>query len=96
MVRSGGHMYAWDQVVLIPTGTWGCFLYWGANCYEKATVPSAEIKFRRGLPPGDGVLFYPGQVFSSSQQPVASLRQERLLSGLQDIEYLKLYGFKIW
>ncbi|KAL6572680.1 hypothetical protein OROMI_013638 [Orobanche minor] len=59
------------------------FLYWGANCYEKAKVPSAEIKFRRGLPPGDGVLYYPGQVFSSSQEPVASLRLERLLSGLQ-------------
>ncbi|KAL0314720.1 UNVERIFIED_CONTAM: hypothetical protein Sangu_2316400 [Sesamum angustifolium] len=70
------------------------FLYWGANCYEKAMVPSAEIRFRRGLPPGDGVLYYPGQVFSSSQEPVASLRLERLLSGLQDIEYLKLY-FKI-
>ncbi|KAL6493112.1 hypothetical protein OROGR_032871 [Orobanche gracilis] len=68
------------------------FLYWGANCYEKANVPSAEIKFRRGLPPGDGVLYYPGQVFSSSQEPVASLRLERLLSGLQDIEYLKLYA----
>ncbi|XP_051123591.1 uncharacterized protein LOC127246339 isoform X2 [Andrographis paniculata] len=70
------------------------FLYWGANCYEKATVPSAEIRFRRGLPPGDGVLYYPGQVFSSSQEPVASLRLERLLSGLQDIEYLKLYSSK--
>ncbi|XP_073119920.1 uncharacterized protein [Henckelia pumila] len=68
------------------------FLYWGANCYEKATVPSAEIRFRRGLPPGDGVLYYPGQVFSSSLEPVASLRLERLLSGLQDIEYLKLYS----
>ncbi|XP_042004425.1 uncharacterized protein LOC121753256 isoform X2 [Salvia splendens] len=68
------------------------FLYWGANCYEKASVPSAEIKFRRGLPPGDGVLYYPGQVFSSSAEPVASLRLERLLSGLQDIEYLKLYS----
>ncbi|XP_022131873.1 uncharacterized protein LOC111004904 isoform X2 [Momordica charantia] len=68
------------------------FLYWGANCYEKATVPSAEIRFRRGLPPGDGVLFYPGEVFSSSHQPVASVRLERLLSGLQDIEYLKLYA----
>ncbi|CAH9081007.1 unnamed protein product [Cuscuta epithymum] len=67
------------------------FLYWGANCYEKATVPSAEVRFRHGLPPGDGVLFYPGQVFSSSQEPVASLRLERLLSGLQDIEYLRLY-----
>ncbi|XP_051139478.1 uncharacterized protein LOC127257166 isoform X1 [Andrographis paniculata] len=68
------------------------FLYWGANCYEKATVPSAEIRFRRGLPPGDGVLYYPGQVFSSSEEPVASLRLERLLSGLQDVEYLKLYS----
>ncbi|WCJ35273.1 hypothetical protein M5689_016537 [Euphorbia peplus] len=68
------------------------FLYWGANCYEKATVPSAEIRFRRGLPPGDGVLFYPGEVFSSSHEPVASVRLERILSGLQDIEYLKLYS----
>ncbi|TYI97259.1 hypothetical protein E1A91_D01G131500v1 [Gossypium mustelinum] len=68
------------------------FLYWGANCYEKATVPSAEIRFRRGLPPGDGVLYYPGEVFSSSKQPVASLRLERILSGLQDFEYLKLYA----
>ncbi|XP_057973371.1 uncharacterized protein LOC131161554 [Malania oleifera] len=67
------------------------FLYWGANCYEKATVASAEIRFRRGLPPGDGVLFYPGEVFSCSHKLVASVRLERILSGLQDIEYLKLY-----
>ncbi|XP_031482854.1 uncharacterized protein LOC116252613 isoform X2 [Nymphaea colorata] len=67
------------------------FLYWGANCYERAMVPNAEIRFRRGLPPGDGVLFYPGEVFSSSSQPVASARLERILSGLQDIEYLRLY-----
>ncbi|KAK9129932.1 hypothetical protein Sjap_010419 [Stephania japonica] len=69
------------------------FLYWGSNCYEKATVASAEIKFRRGLPPGDGVLFYPGEVFSTNQL-VASMRLERILSGLQDIEYLKLYASK--
>lgn len=68
------------------------FLYWGANCYEKSTVASGEIKFRRGLPPGDGVLFYPGEVFSSSHEPVASVRLERFLSGMQDIEYLKLYS----
>ncbi|XP_054797885.1 uncharacterized protein LOC129302962 [Prosopis cineraria] len=68
------------------------FLYWGANCYEKATAASAEIKFRHGLPPGDGVLYYPGQVFSSCDEPVASLRLERILSGLQDYEYLKLYA----
>ncbi|KAM7256464.1 hypothetical protein ACFE04_012205 [Oxalis oulophora] len=70
------------------------FLYWGANCYEKATIPSEEIRFRHGLPPGDGVLYYPGEVFSSSHEPVASLRLERLLSGLQDIEYLRLYASK--
>ncbi|XP_031407349.1 uncharacterized protein LOC116215680 isoform X1 [Punica granatum] len=68
------------------------FLYWGANCYEKATIPSAEVRFRRGLPPGDGVLYYPGEVFSSSHEPVASIRLERILSGLQDFEYLKLYS----
>ncbi|KAF6149719.1 hypothetical protein GIB67_017452, partial [Kingdonia uniflora] len=68
------------------------FLYWGSNCYEKATIASAEIRFRHGLPPGDGVLFYPGEVFSSAlHQLVASVRLERILSGLQDIEYLKLY-----
>ncbi|XP_020530317.1 uncharacterized protein LOC18445880 isoform X2 [Amborella trichopoda] len=67
------------------------FLYWGVNCYEKAVVPSAEIRFRNGLPPGDGVLFYPGEVFSSSHEPVASARLERILSGLQDIEYLRLF-----
>ncbi|MED6118426.1 hypothetical protein PIB30_002132 [Stylosanthes scabra] len=70
------------------------FLYWGANCYEKATAASAEIRFRHGLPPGDGVLYYPGEVFSKSHEPVASLRLERLLSGLQDFEYLKLYASK--
>lgn len=42
-----------------------------------------QIKFRRGLPPGDGVLYYPGEAFSQSHQPVASVRLERLLSGLQ-------------
>lgn len=68
------------------------FLYWGANCYEKSMAASAEIRFRRGLPPGDGVLFYPGEVFSSSKEPVASVRLERILSGLQDIEYLSLYS----
>ncbi|GAB4852080.1 hypothetical protein Ancab_016270 [Ancistrocladus abbreviatus] len=70
------------------------FLYWGLNCYEKANIASAEIRFRRGLPPGDGVLYYPGEVFSPSHQPVASVRLERLLSGLQDIEYLRLYASK--
>ncbi|XP_020244543.1 uncharacterized protein LOC109822722 isoform X2 [Asparagus officinalis] len=68
------------------------FLYWGTNCYEKSMAASSEIKFRRGLPPGDGVLFYPGEVFSSSHEPVASARLERILSGMQDIEYLKLYS----
>ncbi|OAE31690.1 hypothetical protein AXG93_3384s1640 [Marchantia polymorpha subsp. ruderalis] len=69
------------------------FLYWGANCYEKALTPSTEIRFRRGLPPGDGVLYYPGEVFTpGSTVPVASVRLERLLSGMQDFEYLQLYS----
>jgi hypothetical protein len=25
------------------------FLYWGANCYEKASVPSAEVAWPHGL-----------------------------------------------
>lgn len=45
-----------------------------------------QIRFRRGLPPGDGVLFYPGEVFSSKQL-VASVRLERILSGLQVLNY---------
>lgn len=49
-----------------------------------------QIRFRRGLPPGDGVLFYPGEVFSSSQEPVASIRLERILSGLQVRQKYKL------
>ncbi|KAG0565178.1 hypothetical protein KC19_8G170500 [Ceratodon purpureus] len=69
------------------------FLYWGVNCYEKATSPAAEIRFRRGLPPGDGVLFYPGEVFNvGATLPVASVRLERFLSGMQDYEYLQLYS----
>lgn len=50
---------------------------------ENANYAFVQIRFRQGLPPGDGVLFYPGEVFSSSSQPVASLRLERILSGLQ-------------
>lgn len=69
------------------------FLYWGANCYEKAVIPGAEVRFRRGLPPGDGVLFYPGEAFQPDlREPVASVRLERLCSGLQDFEYLQLYA----
>lgn len=51
-----------------------------------------QIKFRHGLPPGDGVLYYPGEVFSTSHQPVASLRLERILNGLQ-VEHLSSHNF---
>ncbi|GBG92352.1 hypothetical protein CBR_g55233, partial [Chara braunii] len=86
-MRSGGLMWrAWKE------GGTG-FLYWGANCYERAFTPAAEIRFRPGLPPGDGVLFYPGEVFNpDSTTPVASVRLERILSSLQDYEYLELYS----
>jgi hypothetical protein len=52
-----------------------------------------QICFRRGLPPGDGVLFYPGEVFSSSHEPVASARLERILSGMQVIILGKLFVY---
>ena len=43
-----------------------------------------QVRFRRGLPPGDGVLFYPGQAFEPElAEPIASIRLERLLGGLQ-------------
>jgi hypothetical protein len=54
-------------------------------CSFSETWVWLQICFRRGLPPGDGVLFYPGEVFSSSHEPVASLRLERILSGMQVI-----------
>ncbi|KAK3260033.1 hypothetical protein CYMTET_30998 [Cymbomonas tetramitiformis] len=76
------------------------YLYWGANCYDTgASEPAAPVGFREGLPAGDGVLFYPGEAFGLPQavpgapaQPVASVRLERLLAGLQDFEYLEAYS----
>lgn len=55
-----------------------------------------QICFRRGLPPGDGVLFYPGEVFSSSHEPVASTRLERILSGMQVIIFVGYFSHQIW
>ena len=50
-----------------------------------------QVRFRRGLPPGDGVLFYPGQAFEPElTEPVASIRLERLLGGLQVKEALSI------
>jgi hypothetical protein len=57
--------------------------------FSNLAVP--QICFRRGLPPGDGVLFYPGEVFSSSHEPVASTRLERILSGMQVIILLIIF-----
>ena len=56
----------------------------------------AQIRFRRGLPPGDGVLYYPGEVFSASREPVASLRLERLLSGLQVNFFKRTWNFELF
>lgn len=52
-----------------------------------------QICFRRGLPPGDGVLFYPGEVFSSSHEPVASTRLERILSSMQVMFFVQNASF---
>lgn len=51
---------------------------------ESSSHPCLQIRFRPGLPFGDGVLFYPGQAFSPEiTEPVASCRLERFLSGMQ-------------
>jgi hypothetical protein len=38
------------------------YLYWGANCYAPAGSANEAVAFRQGLPAGDGVLLYPGEV----------------------------------
>lgn len=64
------------------------FLYWALNSFETAHRPDAPISFRQGLPPGDGVLLYPGEPFGV-KGPLASVRLERWRDGMEDYEYLK-------
>jgi len=41
-------------------------LYWGANCYDvHARSPEEPVKWREGLPEGDGVLMYPGEAYGA-------------------------------
>lgn len=80
LLWEGNSSQRWGYCLCIITPIWLSILSFHIS---DAINSFLQIRFRRGLPPGDGVLFYPGQVFSNSQQPVASLRLERLLSGLQ-------------
>ena len=68
------------------------FLYWAVNSFEIES--EGQISLRKDLPPGDGLLVYPGEIFSVSGL-VSSIRLERFLSGLQDYEYLSSAEKKI-
>lgn len=63
------------------------FLYWCANAFDWGGKAAEPVKFREGLPPGDGVLMYPGEAFGQ-RGPVPTVRLERLRDSLEDYEYL--------
>lgn len=67
------------------------FLYWAVN-YDarQAGEPDAPVRFVDGLPPGDGVLVYPGEPWGVDG-PLASIRLERWRDGMEDYEYLRAY-----
>jgi len=68
------------------------FLYWAVNAYARVE-PSGTIHLRSKLPPGGGVLLYPGKPFAVNG-PLASARLERYRDGFEDYEYLKAYEQK--
>ena len=69
------------------------FLYWGANCYRHPDPPGAPVCARDGLPPGDGVLVYPGDAFGVPKcAAISSVRLERALLGLTDAAWLSAYA----
>eukprot|EP00192_Tetraselmis_astigmatica_P009060 CAMPEP_0117687950 /NCGR_PEP_ID=MMETSP0804-20121206/23487_1 /TAXON_ID=1074897 /ORGANISM="Tetraselmis astigmatica, Strain CCMP880" /LENGTH=670 /DNA_ID=CAMNT_0005500205 /DNA_START=112 /DNA_END=2124 /DNA_ORIENTATION=+ len=69
-------------------------LYWAANSYENHTQDSFQaVQLRKDLPAGDGVLVYPGERYGAGAgNPVASLRLERALMGLQDLEFFEQHA----
>ncbi len=62
------------------------FLYWAVNSFDIKN--NRQIDLRKDLPPGDGLLIYPGEIFKT-KHPIASIRLEQIRAGLQDYEYLK-------
>ncbi len=72
------------------------FLYWAVNSFDfdGSDGKGSPIRIRTGLPAGDGVLVYPGDMFGVDGV-VASVRLERWRDGAEDYEYLKAYQEKI-
>ncbi|XRB12659.1 DUF4091 domain-containing protein [Pseudoscourfieldia marina] len=69
------------------------FLYWGANCYRCPDNPASPVVLRDGLPPGDGVLVYPGDVYGRPEiTMLTSVRLERALAGLADAAWLEAHA----
>jgi hypothetical protein len=65
------------------------FLYWVVNEFIESDKEDEKISFRKGLPAGDGLLVYPGELFGA-EGPLASVRLERWRDGFEDYEYLML------
>ena len=72
------------------------FLYWAVNSFDfdGSDGKGSPIRIRSGLPAGDGVLVYPGDMFGVDGV-VASVRLERWRDGAEDYEYLKAYQDKL-
>ncbi len=72
------------------------FLYWAVNSYDfdGSDGKGSAVRIREGLPVGDGVLVYPGDMFGV-EGVVASVRLERWRDGAEDYEYLKAYQDKL-
>ncbi|MFI4910200.1 MAG: DUF4091 domain-containing protein [Sedimentisphaeraceae bacterium JB056] len=64
------------------------FLYWAVNSFVVDANQPDKMAFRKGLPDGDGLLVYPGE-FYGTKGPLASVRLERWLDGVEDYEYLR-------
>ncbi len=65
------------------------FLYWAVNIFEPPTQRGEKLHFREDIPPGDGLLVYPGELFGA-KGPAASVRLERWRDGFEDYERLVL------
>lgn len=63
------------------------FLYWAVNIFEPPQQRGERLRFREDVPPGDGLLVYPGELFGASG-PAASVRLERWRDGFEDYELL--------
>jgi hypothetical protein len=68
----------------------GGFLYWVVNGFSSLS----PLRPRAELPPGDGLMLYPGASFGYDG-PVVSMRLERWRDGAEDYELMKLMEKKL-